>query len=219
MSANGLTLWGVGTARTMRAHWMLEELGLDYTLRPIQARTGETKTEDFLRLNPRHKIPVLEHGELVIAESAAIATYLIETFPAPDGFFVPRDAAERARLNEWTFFVMTELDAHALYIVRRHFELAHIYGEAPHAVASAKEYFCHQLDGMLQKFPADAETLLPEGMSVADILLVTCISYALALDIAIPQALVDYRKRLIARPAFERAFLSNFPDRTLADLA
>ena len=36
----------------MRAHWMLLELGLEYESRPIQARSGETHTEEFKRLNP-----------------------------------------------------------------------------------------------------------------------------------------------------------------------
>ena len=71
-----LTLWGAGTARTMRAHWMLLELGLEYESHPIQARTGETHTEEFKRLNPRHKIPVLRHGSFVLTESAAIIQYL-----------------------------------------------------------------------------------------------------------------------------------------------
>jgi glutathione S-transferase len=37
-----LTLFGIGTSRAMRAHWMLLELGLDYESRPIQSRSGET---------------------------------------------------------------------------------------------------------------------------------------------------------------------------------
>src|SRR5215469_18883206 len=35
-----LVLWGVGTSRTLRAHWALHELGLDYECRPILPRTG-----------------------------------------------------------------------------------------------------------------------------------------------------------------------------------
>jgi glutathione S-transferase len=37
-----LVLWGVGTPRTLRTHWALHELGLDYECRPILPRTGET---------------------------------------------------------------------------------------------------------------------------------------------------------------------------------
>ena len=43
---DGLVLWGIGTSRTLRAHWALRELGLDYQSRPIQSRTGETKTPE-----------------------------------------------------------------------------------------------------------------------------------------------------------------------------
>ena len=210
MSKNDLRVWGIGTARTMRAHWMLAEMDIDYDLRPIGPRTGETMTEEYLRLNPRHKVPVIEHGPFVLAESAAIVNYLSETFPAPEGFYVPRETTRRAALNEWCFFVMTELDAHPLYLIRRHLQLSHIYGEAPRAVESAREYFCEQIDGMMKKFPDGLEALMPEGMSVADILLVTCIDYALTLEIPIPQPVLAYREPLIERPAYRRARELNF---------
>ncbi len=210
MPKNDLRVWGIGTSRTMRAHWLLAEMGVDYELRPIGPRTGETLTEEYLRLNPRHKVPVIEHGPFVLAESAAIINYLSETFPAPEGFFVPDDTPRRAALNEWCFFAMTELDAHPLYVIRRHLQLAHIYGEAPRAIESAREYFCEQIDGMMKKFPDGVESLMPEGMSVADILMVTCLDYALTLEIPIPQALHDYRDRLAGRPAYLRAREINF---------
>ena len=83
---NNLTLWGVGTSRTMRPHWMLLELGLEYEFHAIGSRTGETKTDEFMLLNPRHKIPVLRHGSFVLTESAAIIQYLSETYePRLDG--------------------------------------------------------------------------------------------------------------------------------------
>ena len=45
--ATNILLWGVGTSRTIRPHWALHELGLKYEMRPIQPRTGETKTAEF----------------------------------------------------------------------------------------------------------------------------------------------------------------------------
>src|SRR5271169_3511454 len=78
--AHELTLWGAGTSRTMRAHWMLLELELEYEFHPLGARTGETQTDDFKRLNPRQKIPVLRHGSFVLTESAAIIQYLSKDF-------------------------------------------------------------------------------------------------------------------------------------------
>ena len=50
---NKLTVWGVGTTRTLRAHWMLHELGLDYDTRRIESRTGETQSAEYVALNPK----------------------------------------------------------------------------------------------------------------------------------------------------------------------
>jgi len=75
-----LVLWGVGTSRTVRAHWALHELDLDYECRAILPRTGETQTAEYTELNPRQKIPLLQDGDFKIAESPAIAAYLSNTY-------------------------------------------------------------------------------------------------------------------------------------------
>ncbi len=213
MAVADLTLWGVGTPRTMRAHWMLIELGLDYEMRPIASRGGETRTPEFLALNPRHKIPVLQHGSLVIAESAAIISYLSEAFAAPDGFFVPRDPVRRAKLNEWCFFMMMELDALSLYVIRRHLDLADEFGAAPNVIDAAKEYFTEQTSALFEGAVADHEHLMTEGMSVADILLTTVVDSALRRGIAVPEFLVFYLRRMMERPAYRKAFDINYSDR------
>ncbi len=213
MPGSDLTLWGVGTPRTMRAHWMLIEFGLDYEMRPIKSRGGETRTPEFLALNPRHKIPVLQHGSLVIAESAAIISYLSEVFEAPDGFFVPRDPIRRAKLNEWCFFMMMELDALSLYVIRRHLDLADEYGAAPNVIEAAKEYFTEQTSALFEGAVANHEHLMTEGISIADILLTTVVDSALRRGIAVPEFLVGYLRRMLERPAYRKAFGINFSDR------
>ena len=50
MAAPNLTLWGVGTSRTVRPHWALHELGLKYETQAIGPRTGETKTAEYTKL-------------------------------------------------------------------------------------------------------------------------------------------------------------------------
>ena len=129
-----LVLWGATTSRTIRAHWALRELGLPYRCEPILPRTGETKTERFTAIAPRQKIPALVDGDFVVAESAAIVAYLSATYGTPETALVPTGARERARYDEWAYFVMTELDATSLYVVRRHLGLPEIYGAAPIAV-------------------------------------------------------------------------------------
>jgi len=208
-----LTLFGIGTSRTMRAHWILLELGLDYESRRIESRTGETLTDEFRRLNPRHKIPVLQHGSFVLTESAAIVEYLSERFGDPAKLYAPSDEKARATLNEWCYFIMTELDAASLYVMRRHEGLASIYGEAPAAVDSAKAYFLHNIEAMTPRI-AKARYLLGELLSTADILLMTCLDWASAAGIALPQETLDYRQTMAQRPAYQEALKRNFPSRT-----
>ncbi|MGA8567455.1 MAG: glutathione S-transferase family protein [Candidatus Binataceae bacterium] len=208
--AHDLTLWGTGTGRTMRAHWMLLELGLEYEFHPIQARTGETQTEEFRRLNPRHKIPVLRHGQFVLTESAAIIQYLSETFGISKELHVPTDATSRATLNEWCYFIISELDAGSLYVMRRHDNLKHIYGEAPAAIEAAEKYFLHNLEAMAARVESGGPYLLGDRFSTADILLMTCLDWAVSSEIALPDPFSHYRQRVAQRPAYRTALRRNF---------
>lgn len=210
--AHDLTLWGVGTSRTMRAHWMLLELGLEYEFHPIRSRTGETQTDEFKRLNPRHKIPVLRHRSFVLTESAAIIQYLSETFPNPRVMHVPSDAQSRAALNEWCYFIISELDASSLYVVRRHEALKQIYGEAPTAVQSAKDYFLHNIETMASRIGSGNPYLLGDRLSIADVLLMTCLDWAVLCGIPLSEPLSQYRQRLAQRPAYQAALKKNFAE-------
>ena len=205
-----LTLWGVGTSRTMRAHWMLQELGLEYEFHRVKSRTGETQTEEFLKLNPRHKIPVLRHKSLIVTESAAIIQYLSEVWRKPAEIYVPATAGERAAHSEWCYFILSELDAASLNLVRRHDGLRHIYGEAPTAVEAAKEYFTHNLAAMTTRVATANAYLLGNRLSTADILLMTCLDWAVSCEIPLPERFQDYQRLVSRRPAYKAALKRNF---------
>ena len=206
-----LALWGIGTARAFRVHWMLAEFSLPYFSHRIQSRTGETMTPEYRKLNPRRKIPLLRHRSRLIAESAAIVQYLSETFEAPRGFYAPRDPGERACVFQWCYFIMTELDGHTLYVIRRHEGLSHIYGEAPTAVESAKIYFREQIEAVAPAIGAATDYLFGTGLSVADILLTSCLDWALSVGIPLPDSVTAYRRRTTGRPAYLEARRRNDP--------
>ena len=46
---------------------------------------------------------------------------------------------ERALYNQWLSFIQMELDAHTLYVMRKHRDLADLYGEAPAAVKPSRD--------------------------------------------------------------------------------
>jgi glutathione S-transferase len=207
-----LTLWGAGTVRQLRPHWMLEEFGLDYTFHSVHPRTGQTRTPEFLRLNPRHKVPLLRHGDLLLTESAAIIEYIAEAFDAPETFHVPCDPVGRARVAEWSYFVMSELDAHSLYVMRRHGDLKHLYGDAPTAVVAARDYFLENLEAMAPQIGIDHPYLLGDKLTTADILLATCLDWAKLYEIPLAPTIRAYHERTTSRPAYKAALVRAFAE-------
>ena len=206
-----LVLWGVGTGRALRAHWALAELGLEYESRPIQPRTGETKTPEYTALTARQKIPLLQDGSFTITESAAIIAYLSDTYASDETALMPRAARERAKCLEWCFFIMTELDAASLYVIRRHRYLPEIYGSAPDVCDSAAAYFGQQMRSVERELAEDRPFLLGDRLTVADILLSTCLSWATSYGVPTDPRAASYNACLTERPAYRQAAIRNTP--------
>lgn len=196
-----LTLWGGATGRTIRAHWALHELGVEYEAKLIGPRTGETQTDAFRSLSIKEKVPVLVDGDLVLTESAAIVTYLGDKY---GGLTPPVGSVERARYNEWTSFILMELDAHTLYVMRKHGDLVGMYGEAPAAMQAARDGFNKQIkwaEGRL----GDAPFAVGDTFSGVDILLTSCLDWARGYGFELAPALDAYRRGHHGRPAFRSA--------------
>ncbi len=210
---SAIVAWGCSTARTLRVHWALAELGLDYEHRPIGPRTGETRTDEFTRLNPRQKIPVLQDGELTLAESAAIVNYLAGTYGAADGLLPAAGSQARVSYDQWAFFTMMELDAHTLYVIRKHRDLADLYGDAPAAIRTASEGFAKQSSVAELELADGRKFLLGDRFTGVDILLGSCLDWAAAYGEPIGPRLAAYRERLNARPAWRRAMEVNYNTR------
>ena len=203
-----IKIWGAGTARTLRPIWVAEELGIEYDLTPIAPRSGETKTAEFTLLNRKQKIPFLVDDEVSLSESVAICRYLIEAYPS-DAIWQPESLIDRAKQDEWCCYIYGEIDESGLYVMRRHRDLAHIYGDAPAAVHSSAEYVRRHLE-VLNDHLAGREYLMSQGFSLADLLLMTCLDWAVAYDIDLPLSLSAYRKNISARAAFKRAKNTNY---------
>jgi glutathione S-transferase len=210
---DGLVLWGVGTSRTIRAHWALHELDLPYISRPILPRSGETKTAEYTALNPRQKIPLLQDDDLTIGESAAIVAYLANKHRTANGGLVPDCDRLYAKWLEWCFFIVTELDSTSLYVMRRHGTnkgLAHIYGEAPQVVTKAGEYFREQLRHVDVALSDGREYLMGSQFTTADILLTTCLTWAIDYSVGICDSAVPYLDRITSRAGYRAGERANF---------
>ena len=208
---NRLVVWGVGTARTMRVHWLLHELGLDYQTKRIQSRTGETQSDEYSSINPRQKIPTLVDGDLVITESAAIMRHLrriSDYLPYDDYQLSPQG---QAGYDEWLSFMLMELDATSLYVVRRHRDLPDIYGEAENAVTSSIAYFEKMLNSVVDQV-AGKTFIWGSTFSELDILMTICLDWGSFVGAQVPSQVSGYLQAIKSRPAYGAAAKLNYSD-------
>ena len=98
-----------------------------------------------------------------------------------------------------------ELDATSIYIIRRHKYLRNIYGYAPKVVESASQYFIKMTSAIIQNF-GKHPWLLPEGFSIADIIVSTCLLTAIKYKIDLPsKEMYLYLERIKQRRAYNKA--------------
>src|SRR5271168_738612 len=107
MSDANIILHGVElSGHVHRVELLLRMLGLPFTF--VKAEANRRRTEEFLRLNPLGQIPVLEDGDLVLADSNAIMVYLVKRY-APGSHWLPEDAIGAAHVQRWLSIAAGEL--------------------------------------------------------------------------------------------------------------
>ena len=208
MSKNRI-LWGVGTSRTIRAHWALIELNLSYKTEIIRTRTTDTETAAFKSVNPRQKIPVLQDGTLTMGESAAIVTYLAESYSTEQVNLIPDNPKARAKYFEWMSFICMELDATSLYVLRRHWSLPEIYGDSPVANKASEEYFNRMITAADKLKNPKQKYLLETGFSGVDILMTTTLKWAIDYNQKIPNDFMEYLDQMGNRSGYIAAIEAN----------
>lgn len=96
-----ITLYGASSSgNCLKTRWIADLMGVDYDWREMDVFAGDTRTEDFLALNPAGQVPCMVRGDgRVLAQSNAIMLYLAE-----GSSLIPDDAFDRAKMMEWMFW-------------------------------------------------------------------------------------------------------------------
>jgi glutathione S-transferase len=198
-----LKIYGVPRSRAFRTLWMAKELGLDYELVPIDMAKGETRTPDYLRINPNGHIPAIDDEGFILWESMAINLYLAKKY-SPASLY-PALPEDEARTWQWSFWGMTEVERPVLTAMFHRAILPEDKRDAKLADDSE-----HQLGRPLMVLDAAVAAqpyLLGEHFAVADLNVASILSWArpARIDFShVPKA-ADWLKRCAERPAASAA--------------
>ena len=187
-------VYGSVTSRAFRVLWALEELGATYTL----IKAGP-QSDEIRELNPLGKIPVLVEGDEVLHDSVAIMTYLADKH---GGLTAPAGTTARAVQDAATLWVIDELDAQ-LWTMAKHGFILPEDQRVPEIRPALRSDLMRKIDMLGQRLTG--EFLVGEQFTIADILCVHCLNWAIGAKVPMENDAVNaYAKNLRARPAFLR---------------
>lgn len=187
-----------------RVHIFLAEKGIDIPRREINLIELEHKGDDFGRINPVRRIPVLELDDgTMIAESVAICRYIEETHPEPP--LMGRDAVEKALVEMY----QRQVELHLMFPIMhvfRHTSPAMAVLESPQVPDWAEANRPRIAEGLawLDHLLADRQFVAGDAFSIADISALVAVDFTRAARHQVPEELANlkrWREAVSARPS------------------
>lgn len=191
-----------GQVRDLRARWALEEAGLPYRARLLQA--GEQDTPEYRALQPFGQVPVLQEDGITIFESGAIVLHVGERSET----LLPKDPAARARAVQWLIAALNSIEPH----VMTYATLEAFHGDQEWAklrAPSARAFAVRRLNALAEAL-GDKPYLDGETFTAGDLMMAS----VLRIDDSLLEdpRLRDYLARCTDRPAFQTALAAQLAD-------
>jgi glutathione S-transferase len=163
-----------------------------------QLPPGGYGSDEYKEIVASGNLPALVDGDLLLADSEAIAEYLNEKYPDPA--MLPGDIVGRAKVRELARFHDTRLEP----ALRKLFPLLHTdKRDADIVVAQSGEISTRlkQLETLLDSMPASDDLMLAECGFAITFVWIEALTPVLDLDIVWPQNLIAWREKIESYPA------------------
>ncbi len=195
-----LTIYGSANSRALRVIWMAAELGLKYEHKDWLPRSPETKTTDYLAVNPNARVPSIDDDGFILSESLAINMYLAKKHKSA---LYPADPKLEALCWQWSLWETDRLDRQIVDYVRN--SVASPPAERKPAVAEAAWLQVAPAFDVLETALAKSPWLAGPAFSVADLNVAGALYRGLSIDVSKWRNLDGWLHRCWERPAAKHA--------------
>ena len=159
----------------LKVKFVADRLGIAHDWVEISVVKGETRTAEFLALNPAGQVPVVRLADnSVLSQSNAIMLYLAE-----GSALIPKDAFERAQMFQWLFW---EQYSHETAIAVLRFQKFYLK-KSDSEIDPALPAKCARVLGLMQEHLQARDYFVGGQLSLADIALVAYTRFAHQADI------------------------------------
>lgn len=198
-----MTLYFSPGACSLASHIGLEETGAAYEIKPILLAKKQQRTEAYLKINPRGKVPTLDVDGKILVENTAILTYLARRFPEKG--LLPADPAEESRCIATMCWFSSVV--HPSY---QHFHRPERFadGEAAQAAVAAtgrKSFWanCQELDSMCQR----NDWIMGREYTLVDAYALVFYGWGTNSGFPMPElsAYTAWRERMLKRPTVQKS--------------
>ena len=197
-----LTLYFSPGACSTASHIGIEECGATYEEKPTLLAKGEQKTEAYLKINPRGKVPALSVDGKIITENTAILTYLAKQFPKAN--LLPADPVEEARcISTMAWLSNVVHPSYQRYMRAERFA----EGDAAQATVKAmgKKSFwenCQEINSLLE----GKDWVMGKQFTVADAYTLVFYGWGVRAELPMKElaAYTAWKERMLKRPAVKK---------------
>lgn len=199
-----LTLYYAPNTCSLASHIALEDTGAEYELRRIDFRTTEQQSTDYLRINPKARVPALATSRGVLTETPAMLVFIAQSYPGAElaPLEEPFAFAELQSFNSYLCSTVHVAHAHRMRGYRwadEQTSFADMKRKVPQSVGG-----CFALiEGILLKGP----WVMGDRYTIADPYLFTLAQWLEAdgVDVSRLPRVIEHRSRMAERPSVIKA--------------
>ena len=199
-----LTLYYTPDTCALATHIVLEEVGANYILKHVDFARGEQKSNKYLSINPKARVPALVTPHGVLTETPAMMVYIAQCYP--EAGLVPTD-------NTWKFAQLQSVNSYlcsTLHVAHAHRMRGSRWSNNDAAIAAMKQY---APTAVAESFRYVESSLIQEPWvlgsqySIADVYLFTLSQWMESdgVDVKMYPRVIEHRARTLARPAVTAA--------------
>ena len=182
----------------------LEEAGADYELVKVDLAAGEQRSQEYLKINPKGRVPALVTDKGILTETPAILIYVAEAFPAAKLAMLD-DPFEFARLQAFNSYI-----ASTVHVNHAHGRRGARWANEPSSFEDMKAKVPETMMAAMRLIELDffeGPWVMGEQYTVADAYLFTMEGWLKGDGVEIDDLPIikDHCERMSARPAVQRA--------------